>query len=258
MLKDKRMKKSEEELTNQVMAVFFISGVLLFGLTYLVRAWEYYATHNTAFFIISWLRRMMLVGMTAGVAWTAWAIKKGKYRPGSVLNGVWLFALCGVIWTICHCIYYDRTLWVRAWYALIPAFALLFLIFAVYSRTFFIMALTHTILGAMIWVLYKSSVNSQINAYRVAALVLGLAVCVAAVVLYLMARKNNGKVKFGKVSFLLFSPHTQGTMVLVLYAISALALIAAFILGGKTAWVLLLADLVFLGVSAIYYTIKLI
>ena len=258
MLKDKRMKKNEEELTNQVMAVFFISGVLLFGLTYLVRAWEYYATHNAAFFVISWLRPMMLAGMAAGAVWAAWAIKKGKYRSGSVLNGVWLFALCGVVWAICHCIYYDRTLWVRAWYAIIPAFALLFLIYAVYSRTFFVMALTHTVLGAMIWVLYKSTVNSQINAYRAAALVLGVAVCVAAAVLYLMARKNNGQVMLGKLSLLLFSPHTQGTALLALYAISALALIAAFILGGKAAWILLLADLVFLGISAIYYTIKLI
>lgn|GEM_PF-4053682 len=258
MLKDKRVKKNEEDLTNQVMAIFFISGMLLFGLTYLVRAWEYYATHNAAFFVISWLRPMMLAGMAAGAAWAIWAVKRGKYRPGTVINGVWLFFLCGVIWVICHCIYYDRTLWVRAWYALIPAFALLFLIYAVYSRTFFMMALTHTILGATFWILYKSTMNSQLNPYRTAAIVLGLAVCVAAAVLYLMARKNGGQVKLGRLSLSLISPHTHGMALLVLYSVSALALLAAFVLGGKTAWVLLLADLVFLGVSAIYYTIRLI
>lgn len=264
MLKNEQIRKNDREaikrrnedyIANRVMVVFAVAIVMLWGLTYLWNAYDVAGTFFAAIKANNILIGVSTLGLAGSIMWSVYDMKKGTYKKESLFNGVMLSFFFLVLTCSAILIKYNYIIAKRVLYVLIPGIAILHLVYCSYQREFFALSMTHSAIAYIIWIIAKTY-NPRLDLLMTVA---GLIVCGISLIVFFMAKKNNGILKLGAINFKIFDNRDICPIkVSVIYGLSAVLIAAAYILGAPYAYYILYAVIGFLAVSAVYFTVKLI
>ena len=143
---------------------------------------------------------------------------------------------------------------VQLLYLLVPAGAVLALVYYLYQKEFFFSACG--VGGGMLglWLVRKNigTHDLVVNLYMVAGAVL----LVAILLLTLTIKKNQGVLAVGERQYEILPKQSNFMLIVLSCAVSLLALLAGLLLGGTVAFYLLFVLLGWLFVLLVYYTVK--
>ncbi len=195
------------------------------------------------------------VGIVFGLVYQARLIKRASFAP-SLFGGFFVSLLSGILLVSAALMWYNHLLGMRVLYIFLPACAILYFIYAVYERPFFMLCLTHSACAAVLFLLFRLSAR-QAPTLRLALLIFGLAVCVIAALLLVLTRKQAGYVRLFGVNYCLFG-RTRVPALLAVYVATAALLLAAYLISTQVALFAMVALLLFLLGLFVYHTVRLI
>lgn len=256
--KGKQISRAESDyVTNRVLTVFAGSILLMVYSTYLKNGLSYASSFPTAFMAAKIALWLGLGLAAAGVVLDVWQMRRGTYRPETLFNGTGLLMLGLLLAAASYLMVgFDPEVSLRVLYVIIPVCAILYLVYSVYPREFFSLATAMTLVAVMLWLIAKSIGSNAMSGATVWFLAVGLLICVGLEGVYLMVRKNRGKLKVGKLEPALFGPDTKHALVVSVAACCAVLLLAAFFLAGSVGYYAMFAVAGALFVMVVYYTVK--
>ncbi|MBQ9534963.1 MAG: hypothetical protein IJU78_03875 [Clostridia bacterium] len=254
-MKEKKANRSEERITNRVLIVFLSAGVMLWGLSYLFKYIDVGATYRAG-------RRLALILGFAALACAALSLawylveRKKRREKERTLDGLLLALIFAALSACCFLLWYDNIMGMRMIYVFLPLFAALFLVYWVYEREFFTMALVGSVVAVLLNALAQLTTQYDMTR-RIVALALGFCLCAAAELLCLKAKKDKGMLRLGKKKTDLFGKTADKRLQLIVYAVLAVLLVAAFIFGGSVARYCMFAVIAAMICGFVYFTIRL-
>lgn len=143
---------------------------------------------------------------------------------------------------------------VQLLYMLVPAGAVLALVYYLYQKEFFFSACGVGIGMLGLWLVRKNigTHDLVVNLYMVAGAVL----LVAILLLVLKMKKNQGVLVVGDRQYEILPKQSNFMLIVLSCVVSLLALLAGLLLGGTVAFYLLFVLLGWLFVLLVYYTVK--
>ena len=194
------------------------------------------------------------VAAAATVLLTAWTLlrwKKGQsWRLPSVLAWV-----CGALLVIAAVTYLFNAAGVHFLCALVPAAAVIALVYYLYQREFFVITLLSAVGIVGLWILRRAAGGHQAVVY--AYMAAGAVVILAAALGCRAMQKSGGILTLGGKKVALFHRNASYGMVYLTCAVVAVAAAAGLLLGTGAAYYLMIALVGWLFVMAVYYTVKL-
>ncbi|MBR5537099.1 MAG: hypothetical protein IKU58_04300 [Clostridia bacterium] len=243
--KNRKKKQAQDLAAGRIMAIFLVTVVLLWGMSYLYDMMVYGATFMQGQLVNNGV--MAVSGLAAVICLVLYftAKKRGTLHTERVVNSGFL-ALCFMVMCACSVIlamdYYNG---MHSLYIFLPATALLFLIYHVYERQFFTFCLVEAV---AIFAAYCFFVGSWA---KTPALVAALVLCLIPMALVL--GKSD---KLEKFTHQVMGGQFNKRYTMLVYGVTLLAVIAAALLQGKLALVVGLVLGVYMLASAVYYTVK--
>lgn len=249
----KTKKQREDQALNRVLWWFGGAVALEFFLLLLNRYYlgfeadEIAAARGLAVF----LKVLALAGLAAMGASGAWWHKRRKEKgatlaPGACFVTAAALSVCAVVAVI-----WPST-GVQVLYIAVPAVAVLALVYYLYQREFFLVALEGALALVAMWGYRKFIYVAPAGAYVLCAAVAAAAVGLLAATH--LAWKNGGAVKGWK----LLGKQTVGLPLVYAGGILALLAVAAAVIGGVTAaYVAMFTVVAWLFATAVFYTVRL-
>jgi len=243
--------RREDMITNRILVIFLAAFAVMAGLMTVNRF--YNASWDSFFTTQRTLYRLCLILAAAGVGMTAYALASlGKPSRAKLYGGLAVpaFFLSGGCYIMAR---YDLA-GIGVMYAILPAVAVLYLIFYTYQREFLCIAVT-TGLGALtLWFIRSTASSEFVIWWLIPSLaILGIAVLAAALT-YL--RTKDGLLKVGRNELRVFPAGTKYRLMYANCGLVAVAVAVASLLGGAAAFYLMFALFGLLFVAAVYYTVK--
>lgn len=245
-------KQREDQALNRVLWWFGGTVVLEFFLLLLNRFYINFNADGVALArsIFRFLRVAAWVCFAAAVATAAWWAVRRKKGGKTFLPGA-LFITSLVLTVCCLVAGIGRSMGVKFLYVCVPVMAVLALVYYLYQREFFLVAVLGGVVLFAMW-MYRELIYSHALAVHIVFAVMG-ALTLATAALFYVLQKHDGKL--GKVRIL-----PKKTNYIPLYlaaAITALCLILALVLGATAAYALIFAMVAWLFGIAVYYTVRL-
>lgn len=245
-------KQKEDQALNRVLWWFGGAVVLEFLLLLLNRFYINFNAEGAALArsIFRFLRGFAWVCLASAVATAAWWMlrrKKGgkTFLPGALFISSLVLAVC------CFVAGIGRGMGVKFLYVCVPVMAVLALVYYLYQREFFLVAVQGGFVLFAMW-MYRELIYSHALVVYTVFVVLGV-LTLAAVVLFRILQKSGGKL--GKTRVL--SKKTNYAPLYLAAAITAVSLLLAALLGATVAYGLLFVMVAWLFGVAIYYTVRL-
>ncbi|MGI6576805.1 MAG: hypothetical protein ACOX1Q_01895 [Eubacteriales bacterium] len=256
----------DDYMTNMILGVFSFAFLLIVGLMATYRGYGRIDSIAITMRLVYGFSAFAALMAIVGAVWEHRTRKKGidnKYKVfrGRNLSAASAFAaICALI---AARFFVDG---IKVLYIIIPAAAVLVLIYLIYSSEFFFISAITATTGFLMWYFSKAyyvrpitridpaSLLSDLTFY--AGIVALIALLIAALVVF-SASRNGGAVKVGKRSFKLFRPSTKYGLIYLSIAVSFLCTVAALVFGSIVAYYLLFVVFGYLFVLAVYYTVKL-
>ena len=249
------LRKQEDFIASRVMAVFSGAVLMLWGLAYLWRGYEVASTILTAIKVNNILIGVSAVGLVASFAWWITQVKAGTHKKQPVFTGSMFTLFFGALLFSVLLIKFNCESAKRVLYVLIPGAAILHLVYSTYQREFFSYCLTHSLISYLLWIMAKTY-NPGLE---MAALGSILAICVVAVIFFLLAKRHDGEGHFGPITVRLYDNKKLPTAPIVaIYGVTALLAVLAYVLGAPYAYYIMYAMVGSVVGAAVYYTVKLI
>ena len=201
------------------------------------------------------IRVVAVLGLVLGAVGAVWcrmaSIKHGELAFGSLLLSVSAFAL-GISCALIVVLYAAA---VDLLCVLVPALAVLALVYYLYQKEFFASCLCSGIGVLGLWLVRRGSARMDlaITLYAVA----GMVVLAAALVLVCCVKKNGGVLTLKGKRLALFNKQSNYLPVILSCVFGLLALAACLVLGNTAAFYLLFGLLAWLLMLLVYYTVKL-
>lgn len=247
-------KQREDQALNRVLWWFGGAVVLEFFLLLLNR---FYLVANNggdvelSRGIYQFLRVFTWVCLAAAVVLGVWRFLR-KRQGGKTLVLTGCCAAAGILF-VCAFVagFWGNYGGIRFLYVCVPVAAVLVLIYYLYQREFFLVALQGGLALFALWFYYNFFGRSNGLVYAVLAAVLALTA--GAVALFVVLQRGKGAL--GKVR--LFSRKTNYVPLYIAAGITVLAMLAALIFGPTAAYVAIFGVVAWLFGVAIYYTVRL-
>ena len=260
----KNRKTSAEEYTsNRVLFIFSFAFVLILGL---MAAYRGFSSFTTLFYTLYILNGVI----AAGVAVAAFGIfrlyrdtKVNRDTENKVFSGGTISA-CGLIIAVCALfgsMFHAEG--IKLMYVFVPCAAVLMLLYMLYSSDLCVITAVSGVSAAFMW--YLSRVTSVLNIFNrevkllafptalsAAGLVLLGAFCLA--VRYL--EKNKGSIKLLGKQRTIFKSNAKYNLCFVTAAVSAVSILAAIIFGATAAYYLIFAQIAWIFIMVVYYTVR--
>jgi MFS family permease len=248
----KRLERARREdmITNRILVIFLAAFAVMAGLMVVNRfyhaSWDsYFATRNTLF-VLTW------VFAAAGFAAVVMAfVSLGNPKRAKLFGGlaVPILFLAGG----CLLMAVKTENGVRIMYAILPAVAVLYLIFYTYQREFLcIAALTGA--GTLTLWLMRTPTVITLNRWLIPSLALSGIAVLAFALTYL--RGKGGILKAGRNELRVFPSGTKYRFMYAACGLVAVAVLLASLLGGAAAFYLIFVLVGLLFIAAVYYTVK--
>lgn len=253
--KNKNIKK-EEQTSNKVLAVFSAGALMLFINFYLFRYIDIPTSYHAAHLITLILFLLCAAGTVFFFVKYLLSKKNGTYTSEKLSDPLFLSGLL-LSCTVCFAfMYFDYFNAMRFIYVFIPAVVLYYLIYNVYARNFFLLALTHGAAALLLFIMYKK--NGSI-AWKAACAAIFAVIAVLAVVIRERVGKNGVlKLKTCRIRVFDRASIPSKAFVYTLYGITLAIMITAIFVPASVVLYLFYAVLAFLACAAIYFTIRLI
>lgn len=257
---EKRAARSHKEdvVLNRVL-VWFGAAVVAELLLLLIN--RYYINYTTRPGEIEFAAALLhafpiIIGVTAvaAVVCVVWAVMCAQKGKRCLLPGVlaWIFAALLVISAVT---YIFSGTGVQFLCGLVPAAAVMALVYYLYQREFFVI----TVLSAMgivgLWLIRRAAGNHQVVVYAYMAVT--AVVLIAAALACRVMQKSDGFLTLGGKRLSVFNRGATYGMVYLTCAVVAVAVAAGLALGASAAYYLMIALVGWLFVMAVYYTVKL-
>ena len=256
-MKEKRVEKTQDTVTNRDLIFFGCTAVFLWAISYLSRAFDYQSSFRAARVAAVVLIFAGAAACIAGLAWQSARVRSGKAKNAALSGNV--LAWFGLVLALSSAMmrFYSYTLAMRLLYVLMPVAAILYLIYYTYPREFFTVCTTHAALALCMWVLAKAS-DSGDTRLRAIAFALAAVLCAAAFGVACLACKAGGAVKVGSRSFAVFGKKTGLRYPAIVYGATLALFVAALLLGSPFAFYALYAIIGFIFIAAVYYTVRML
>lgn len=254
MKKEDRLakKQKEDQALNRVLCWFGGAVVLEFFLLLLNRFYINFDVQGIelAAGIFRFLQIAVWVTLALTVAAAIWWAVSKKKGGKTFLPGV-----CALVFGVLFICAFASGLWkglgVQFLYVAVPVAAVLALIYYLYQKEFFLVALLGGMTLFAMWA-YRKLI--YVNVWLVYGIFIAVAVVTVAAVICFMALQR-GKGRLGKLRIL---PKRANYLPMYIATGVALAsLVVTFFLGGAAAYVCLIATVAWLFGAAVYYTVRL-
>ncbi|MBQ3556745.1 MAG: hypothetical protein IJA11_02985 [Oscillospiraceae bacterium] len=201
------------------------------------------------------IRVVAVLGLAFGVAAAIWcrraSVKSGELAFGPMLLSVSAFAL-GISGVLIVALYAAA---VDLLCVVVPALAVLVLVYYLYQKEFFLSALCSGVGLLGLWLVRRGSARMDLVITLYA--VVGIVLLAVALVLTLCLKKNGGVLTVKGKARALFGKQTNYLPVILSCVFGLLALAACLVLGNTAAFYLLFGLLAWLLLLLVYYTVKL-
>ena len=245
-------RKNDDYITYRVVLAFIEAAVFLLLMSKLQAAIVTPTTYSNALAACLIIAAVSGICAIVGAASYILSVRRGTYRSERIFNGMFLAAAAAVITISSLLLYFDPADGMRVIYVFIPASAILFLVYSVYPKTLFVTSATHIYVAFTFYALRRMTVFNV----RLTLLLAALVVCAIALALYFGTLKKKGCVQVAGVRFMLFDRGTSRNYLLLLYGITAAALVAVFFLGGTVAFYAMIATIIYMVCAVVHSTIK--
>lgn len=247
----------EEYTTNKVLSVFSICLLGVLMLMVLQRLIGYGSTWAVGMMVC---KALIVVGVL-GVLWSLYLMmqeRSGKRSAQNrVLSGRNVLIVSVVMVLMLSIINFIGTAPIKAFYVILPALAVYYLIYHSYAPEFFVVSINCGAAAALSWVVHRALISSNMRAvaYVAVAVMAVMAVLELAAVSAIRAKK--GKIElFGRKAELQLSKNAY--IMLTATPIVMTVLVAAAAFGGASAYLVCVgAAAAYLFITAVYYTVKL-
>ena len=243
--KNRKKKQAQDLATRRILAIFLVTVLLLWGMSYLYDMMTYGSTFMQGQLINNGV--MAVSGLAALISLVIYftAKKRGTLHTERVVNSGFV-ALCLLVVCACSFIlamdYYNG---MHILYVFLPVTAVLFLVYHVYERQFFTFCGVEAVAIAAAYCCY-------VNAWeKTPAMVLSFVLCLIPMALAVL-----GGEKIKLLSEKVLGKQYDKRYILLVYGATMVALAVAALLGGKLALILCLALGAYVLASAVYYTVK--
>lgn len=255
--KASKSRVEHDDVTNRVLTAFG-GGVLLIIASSMMRRGLNYAA--SILFTLKFIDVAIIASIVlccAGIVLNIWQISKKKYNAKTLINGTGLL-LFSALFGFCAylMIGFGAENAIRTIYVLIPAFAMLYLIYSVYPREFFVCSCVLSSTALFTWLLSRSIGSNAMTGAVPLFFACGVAVCAITEIGFLLSAKSGGVLKIGKIKIQLFGPHTKHLMIAIVCAACVALLVATLFLGAPYGYYAMFAAISALFVMAVYYTVK--
>ena len=243
--KNRKKKQAQDLVTGRILAIFLVTVLLLWGMSYLYDMMTYGITFMQGQLVNNCV--MAVSGLAAVICLVVYftAKKRGTLHTERVVNSGFL-ALCFLVMCACSFIlamdYYNG---MHILYIFLPVTAVLFLVYHVYERQFFTFCLVEAMSIATAYCCYVGAWE------KTPALVMSVVLCLVPMVLALA-----GSGKLEKLTRQVLGWNFDKRYILLVYGVTLLALAVAAVIRGKLALVICLALGAYVLASAVYYTVK--
>lgn len=249
----KTKKQREDQALNRVLWWFGGAVALEFFLLLLNRYYVGFDANGiaTAHALAVFLKVLAAVGLVGALSAGIWWLRRRKGKEGTLAPG----ALCVLSAAVCVCAV-VAVLWpemgVQMLYIVVPAVAVLALIYYLYQREFFLVAVEGALTLVAMWGYRKLIDGNPAGAYALCGAV--AVVIAAATAAIWLIQKRGGEWKGWK----LFGKQTVGLPLVYVGGLVGLCAIAAAVIAGATAaYVALLGVVAWLFAAAVFYTVRL-
>lgn len=250
-------KKEEEYITNKVLVVFSLClfGVLiLMGVKNLVSHGNSYLT---GMMVVRVLIGVSVLGMILGLFMFIREKKNHLSTYMRIVTGRNVFLVFAISFIIFTLIYYYLFPIFTIFYVVLPVLAVYYLVYHSYQREFFIIAFDGGMAVAMLFVVRRALVSSNVKQLAWAAVAVMAVIFILQLIFALMAKSNNGTLKlFNKEYSFEFSANAY-KMIIFTPLLMVLLVLAGAAFGSNIALYAMFAVAAYLVVTAVYYTVKL-
>jgi len=251
--RSKQDTRAQDYVVNKLLCVFTLAFLLILGLVFVSRLMSRATSFVGAFKSMPYIAAGFGVLTVACAVWGIISKVKGvdtSYRlvTGKHLAFVFGFAaLCALLLAL---VFTKGML--TFLYVMIPAVAVLYIVFYTYPRDFFAVAATSGIGALAVWMISAIKNIGMYPVLLIVAVALALIVLVLLAVFTAIAQKNGGKL-FGA---LVFDSAALYPLLYATYALVAAAIVAAFILGYAALYYAAFGLVAYLVIIGIYYTVR--
>lgn len=251
----KEKQSKEDRVLNRVLLWFGGAVILEFLVLILNRFYVNFDASGTelAYGIAQFLRALIWVSLVGAVGCAAWALVK-KRKGGKLFWPVLLGTVCLVLMLCSLVAVVWKDIGVQFLCLGVPVAAVLALIYYLYQREFFLLALLGGVGLFALWSYRKLLMEHPRMTYCIFAMA-GLVTVAFAVAAFLLQR-GKGRLP-GKRGLRVLPAKANYALLYVGCAVNACTLIAALALGLTAAYVALFAVVAWLFAAAIYYTVRL-
>ena len=243
--KNRKKQQAQDLVTGRIMAIFLVTVLLLWGMSYLYDMMTYGSTFMQGQLVNNTV--MAVSGLAALISLVIYytAKKRGTLRTDRVVNSGFL-ALCFLVMCACSFIlamdYYNG---MHILYIFLPVTAVLFLVYHVYERQFFTFCLVEAMAIAAAYCCYVGAWE------KTPALVISFVLCLVPMALTLV---KDGKLE--NLAHQVLGRNFDKRYTLLVYGVTLVVLAAAAVIRGKVALVICLALGAYMLAAAVYYTVK--
>jgi hypothetical protein len=255
----KSEKERQEDVALNRALLWVAAAVILEGLLMLVNRFyvNFYTDEVSIAVAISVMLRVFgvagLVAFVAGIVWYRWA--KGKEKPtlppaAVLVGGLLVAAFCAILW-----VFYSSG--VTLLFALIPAMAVLALVYYLYQRECFLtIALTGVAIFGM-WLVRRGSAGPYAGLIR-GYLILAAVLAVLALAALAALRGKQGVLAVKGKELQLLPKKANYPLLAATCIIVLAALVAAVALGAALSYYLIFVLITWAFILLVYYTVQLL
>lgn len=252
-------RKKQEDIALTRALIWFGAAMVLEFLLLLVNKYYVNFTADSASIALALaletvIKVAAVAGLVGAVVSGVWSWKRMKAEGTLPFMGVVLTATVLAVGVSCALIALFYRPAVQLLYLLVPAGAVLALVYYLYQKEFFFSACGVGVGMLGLWLVRKNigTHDLLINLYMVAGAVLLLAI----LLLVLKLKNNQGILTVGDKQCEILPKQSNFMLIVLSCVVSLLALIAGLVLGGTAAFYLLFVLLGWLFVLLVYYTVK--
>lgn len=248
----KGRQKQDEELTNKILLVFGGSLLALTLLMLINRLLMNVSLYVSVVYICGYVAIALLVCAVAGLICAGYMLtKKTENTWGRRIFGISIISL--LLSAMLGAIRYVQEQAFSYLYIFLIAIALLYLIFQIYQKDFFLQALTVGGTALLLYVFSRGLDNLTVSGILYAAYGAGTALLLLTTGVAYYLSKHNGTL--GKLKIL--TPSANYTLMYITFGICLVTLLVCLLVGATVSFWAMIGILVYLFVLAVYYTMRL-
>ena len=256
-------KSSQETVTNRILIAFTAAFFSVIAALYVQNNILIPSKYELLRSILFWVRNAALLAGVLAVGYRIFMLIKKEGKPMRAITPMGLAVFSFLVAIFCHIEYAYPQVVFRFVIFAIPAVTVLYIIFYIYCREFFYSALALFSSAIVFYLTYREQYLNATSFEKSTNGTLLLMIAMTFVVLLtvlidLVLRKNDGKLKLGKRSFQLLPKDFAYPYVYLVLGFVLLGMVSCLLLGYTAAYVMMIASVVVAFLYAVYFTIKMI